>query len=150
MRAVVQRVGSTSVTVEGRVVGAIGPGLLVLLGVEVGDTEEDLEWLAGKVVRLRVFADAEGRMNRSLTEAGGELLVVSQFTLLASTRKGNRPSWDRAAGPVEAEGMYRKAVARLQELVDRPVATGEFGAHMDVALVNDGPVTLVIDSRWKE
>jgi D-tyrosyl-tRNA(Tyr) deacylase len=123
---------------------------LVLLGVEVGDTEEDLEWLAGKLVRLRVFPDDEGRMNRSLTESGGDLMVVSQFTLLASTRKGNRPSWDRAAGPDEAEGMYRKAVARLQELMGRTVATGEFGAHMEVALVNDGPVTLVIDSRWKE
>jgi len=150
MRALVQRVAEASVTVEGRVQGRIGGGLLVLLGVEVGDTRDDGVWLAGKVARLRVFADEAGLMNRSVMELGGELLVVSQFTLHASTRKGNRPSYTRAAAPAEAVPLYESFVGELAAVSGRPVATGVFGADMKVALVNDGPVTLLLDSRNPE
>lgn len=151
MRAVVQRVRSATVAIGGEVRSAIGPGLLVLLGVGHGDTAEDIEWLAGKIVRMRLFADGAGIMNRSLLEVGGEVMVVSQFTLHASTKKGNRPSYCAAAPPAEAAARYREFVGRIAELVPgRPVATGEFGAMMDVALVNDGPVTIIIDSRGRE
>jgi D-tyrosyl-tRNA(Tyr) deacylase len=151
MRAVVQRVLRASVTVEGAVVGEIGPGLLVLVGVAADDTEEDLAWLAGKIVGQKLFPDESGRMNLSVTESGGGgVLVVSQFTLLASTRKGTKSSWHRAAGPEVAVPLYERFVRKMEELLGRPVATGEFGAMMEVALVNDGPVTLVLDSRLRE
>jgi D-tyrosyl-tRNA(Tyr) deacylase len=150
MRAVVQRVSRASVTVEGSVVGEIGPGLLVLVGIAADDAEEDLAWLAGKIVGQKLFPDESGRMNLSATESGGGVLVVSQFTLLASTRKGTKPSWHRAAGPEVAVPLYERFVRKMEELLGRPVATGEFGAMMEVALVNDGPVTLVLDSRLRE
>jgi D-aminoacyl-tRNA deacylase len=150
MRAVVQRVSRASVMVEGEVVGKIGEGLLVLLGVAADDTEEDLAWLAGKVVQQKLFPDESGRMNLSVAEGGGGVLVVSQFTLLASTRKGTKPSWHRAAGPELAIPLYEAFVRKMEELTARAVATGRFGAMMEVELVNDGPVTLVLDSRWRE
>lgn len=131
-------------------VGAIGRGLLVLVGKEDADTAEDIEWLAAKIVNLRIFADDTGTMNRSVIDIGGELLVVSQFTLFASTRKGTRPSWHRAARPETAIPLYEALVRRLGELLGRPVATGRFGAMMQVALVNDGPVTLLLDTKARE
>lgn len=150
MRAVVQRVSSASLTIDDHPHASIGPGLLILVGVEEADGPADLEWLSGKLVRLRVFPDAEGVMNRSLLEAGGELLVVSQFTLFASTRKGNRPSYARAARPEIAIPLYEAFVQRLAAELGRRVATGVFGAHMRITLTNDGPVTLVIDSQARE
>jgi D-tyrosyl-tRNA(Tyr) deacylase len=150
MRAVIQRVSQASVTIGGRVKSAIPRGLLVLLGIEAADTGEDLEWLSGKIVRLRIFNDDEGLMNRSIQETGGDLLVVSQFTLHASTKKGNRPSFIRAAKPEFAVPMYERFVARLSADLGKPVFTGEFGADMKVALVNDGPVTIVMDSKGRE
>lgn len=150
MRALVQRVASAAVAVDGREVGRIGRGLLVLLGVEQGDGDSDLDWLVGKVHRLRIFPDEAGKMNRALGDIGGEALVVSQFTLLASTAHGNRPDFLRAAAPAEADRLYRAFAARLQELLGRPVPTGVFAADMAVSLVNDGPVTLLIDSRRRE
>lgn len=150
MRAVVQRVAEASVVVDGEVVGAIGPGALVLLGVETGDTAEELAWLVGKVAGLRIFADEAGQMNRALEEVGGEALVVSQFTLLASTRKGRRPSYVRSAPPAEAEPLYERFCASLAERLGKPVARGIFGADMRVGLVNDGPVTVVVDTRLRE
>lgn len=150
MRAVVQRVSEASVEIGGERRAHIGTGILVLLGIEAGDTEEDLEWLCGKVVRLRIFPDDDGVMNVDIGQAHGELLLVSQFTLHASTVKGNRPSYLRAAGPEEAVPLYLRAKQRLTELLGRPVRTGEFGADMQVALVNNGPVTLVIDSKLRE
>lgn len=150
MRAMVQRVAEASVRIGGRLHGEIRHGLLVLLGIEVGDTEEDLEWLCGKIARMRLFPDAEGVMNLDVNEAQGEILLVSQFTLHASTRKGNRPSYIRAARPGEAVPLYLRAKQFLGELTQARVKTGEFGADMQVALINDGPVTIVIDSRTKE
>jgi D-tyrosyl-tRNA(Tyr) deacylase len=150
MRAVLQRVTSASVSVGDEVVGAIGRGLLVLVGKESADAAEDVEWLAAKIVNLRLFADDTGTMNRSVLEIGGEILVVSQFTLFASTRKGTRPSWHRAARPDHAVPLYESLVRRLGELLGRPVATGRFGAMMQVALVNDGPVTLLLDTKARE
>lgn len=150
MRAVVQRVASASVTVEGRETGRIGRGFLILLGVEAGDGDGDLEWLVGKVHRLRIFPDAQGRMSLALGDIAGEALVISQFTLLASTGHGNRPDFLRAAKPDEAKRLYLRFVERLAELLARPVATGIFAADMAVSLLNDGPVTIVIDSRLKE
>ena len=150
MRAVVQRVSRASVTVEERVTGSIAGGLLVLVGVTADDGEEDIVWLAGKIVGQKLFADENGRMNFSVMESGGGVLVVSQFTLLASTRKGTKPSWHRAAGPEMAVPLYEAFVRKMEELLGRPVATGEFGAMMEVALVNDGPLTLVLDSRLRE
>lgn len=125
-------------------------GMLVLLGIEVGDAETDLEWLCGKIARLRIFPDADGVMNLDITQAGGELLLVSQFTLHAGTAKGNRPSYIRAARPEEAIPLYLRMKQRLGEVSGRPVKSGEFGADMQVALVNDGPVTIIIDSRTRE
>lgn len=145
MRAVVQRVSRAEVRVDGAVVGAIRKGLLVLLGVAAADTERDAAWLAEKVVGLRVFPDSAGAMNVPLLEAGGGLLVVSQFTLLGDCRKGRRPSFVDAAAPERADALYREFVARARAL-GAPVATGVFRAHMDVELVNDGPVTLLLDS----
>jgi D-aminoacyl-tRNA deacylase len=150
MRAVIQRVSQAQVTIAGAVKGAIGPGLAVLLAVEPADTAEDLEWLSGKIVRLRIFNDDQGVMNRSVQEIGGDILVVSQFTLFASTRKGNRPSYSRSAGPDLAVPLYEQFVARLGLDLGKPVATGEFGAHMVVSLANDGPVTIIMDSKLKE
>ncbi|WKZ66085.1 MAG: D-aminoacyl-tRNA deacylase [Flavobacteriales bacterium] len=150
MRAVVQRVSEAAVTIGGVEHGRIRPGLLVLLGVQAGDTVDDLEWLCGKIARLRIFPDEAGVMNRDVTQAHGEVLLVSQFTLHASTVKGNRPSYLRAARPEEAMPLYLRAKQRLAELVGRPVKTGEFGADMKVSLVNDGPVTIIIDSRTRE
>lgn len=150
MRTVIQRVSEASVTIGGRVRSAIGGGLLVLVAVEDADTPEDIEWLAGKLVRLRIFADAAGLMNRSVQDVGGDILVVSQFTLFASTKKGNRPSYLRSARPEVAIPRYEAFVARLAVELGRPVHTGEFGADMKVALVNDGPVTLTMDTKARE
>jgi len=150
MRAVIQRVSEASVTINGQVKGSIGHGLLVLVAVEPADTAEDVEWLSGKIVRLRIFNDEQGVMNCSVQEVGGELLVVSQFTLFASTKKGNRPSYSRAAPPAIAIPIYQDFIRKLEIDLGRPVATGEFGADMKVALVNDGPVTIVIDTKQRE
>ncbi len=150
MRAVVQRVAAAGVTIGGTVRGAIRGGLLVLLAVEEADAAEDIEWLSGKIVRLRIFDDEHGVMNRSVQEANGDILLVSQFTLFASTKKGNRPSYSRSARPEIAVPLYEQFIARLTQDLGRPVQTGEFGAHMQVSLVNDGPVTIVIDSKARE
>ncbi len=150
MRAVIQRVSSARVTVAGETTGEINRGLLILLGIAPGDTTADVEWLATKVCALRIFGDLEEKMNRSVVEVGGGLLVVSQFTLFASTRKGTRPSFNDAAKPDVAIPLYEAFNALAAALLGRPVATGRFGARMDVALVNDGPVTLIIDSRVRE
>ncbi|QKS30782.1 D-aminoacyl-tRNA deacylase [Accumulibacter sp.] len=150
MRVVVQRVGEARVDVAGETVGAIAAGLLVFAGFEESDGDGDLDRMAGKLVRLRIFADAAGMMNRSVIDIGGEVLAVSQFTLFASTRKGNRPSWQRAAPPTVAQPLFERFVARLEGALGRPVPTGIFAADMQVHLVNDGPVTLVIDSRQPE
>lgn len=150
MRAVIQRVAESKVTIAGSVKDAIGPGLVVLLGVEDADTTEDIEWLSGKIVRLRIFNDDSGVMNRSVQEAGGDILLISQFTLFASTKKGNRPSYTRAARPEIAVPLYEKFIARLTQELGKPVQTGEFGAHMDVTLTNDGPVTIIMDSKLRE
>jgi D-tyrosyl-tRNA(Tyr) deacylase len=150
MRAVIQRVSRASVSVNGVARSSIGRGLLVLLGIGEADGEEDVAWLAGKIARMRLFPDAQGVMNVSLQEAGGEALVVSQFTLHASTRKGNRPSYIRAARPETAVPLYEMFVAALAAELGRPVRTGDFGAMMEVGLVNDGPVTILIDSKNRE
>ena len=150
MRVVVQRVSEASVTVDGQVSGQIGPGLLVLAGFEDADGEADLDWMAGKIVRLRIMADDSGVMNRSVLEAGGEILAVSQFTLYASVKKGNRPSWSRAARGDVSQPLFERFVTKLAAELGKPVPTGVFGADMQVALVNDGPVTLTIDSRQPE
>lgn len=150
MRAVIQRVSEAAVDIGGDRHAHIHNGLLVLLGVEIGDTEEDLEWLCGKIVRLRIFPDQDGVMNLDVQQVRGELLVVSQFTLHASTAKGNRPSYLRAARPEEAMPLYLRAKQRLGELLGRPVRSGEFGADMQVQLINDGPVTIIIDSKLRE
>ena len=150
MRAVVQRVSRAAVTVGGAVTGEIGRGLLVLVGIATDDTSDDIGWLAGKIAQQKLFPDESGRMNLSVTEIGGGVLVVSQFTLLASTRKGTKPSWHRAAGPEAALPLYEEFVRAMEVMLGRPVATGEFGAMMHVELVNDGPVTLVLDSRLRE
>lgn len=150
MRAVVQRVSKASVAVGGVPVAEIGRGLLVLLGVSVDDAEEDVLWLAAKIARMRIFADDVQAMNRSVIDVAGEALVVSQFTLQASTRKGNRPSFVAAARPEAAVSLYESFVERLSREIGRPVPTGRFGADMQVSLVNDGPVTIVIDSRLRE
>jgi D-aminoacyl-tRNA deacylase len=150
MRAVVQRVSSASVTIEGTVRSQINGGLLVLVAFEDTDSSEDIEWLAGKLVRLRVFNDEQGVMNRSVQETGGEILVVSQFTLYASTKKGSRPSYIRSARPEVAIPLYEQFVARLGVEFGKSIHTGEFGADMKVAMVNDGPVTIVIDTKARE
>ena len=150
MRAVIQRVLSASVTIDGKVKSAIGRGLLVLLGVGHEDTQEDIDWLSRKIAGLRIFDDASGVMNLSVVEASGEALVVSQFTLMASTKKGNRPSYVAAAGHEKAIPMYEAFCRALSTAIGRPVGTGQFGADMKVSLVNDGPVTICIDTRNKE
>lgn len=150
MRAVIQRVSRASVTIQNAVKGQIQQGLLVLLAVEEADGAEDIEWLSGKIVRLRVFPDENGVMNCSVQEAGGDILVVSQFTLFASTRKGNRPSYSRSAGSEKAIPLYEAFVQRLTADLGKPVPIGEFGADMQVDLTNDGPVTIIIDSKLRE
>lgn len=150
MRAVIQRVSSARVTVGDRVTGEIGPGLLVLLGVHREDTPDDAAWLCAKIPKLRIFDDEQGQMNRSVVDLAGGILVVSQFTLYGSTKKGTRPSWNDAARPEQAIPLYEQCCALLAAELGRPVATGEFGAMMQVSLVNDGPVTVVIDSRLRE
>jgi D-tyrosyl-tRNA(Tyr) deacylase len=147
MRTVIQRVQHASVTVEGRITGQIGPGLLVLAGFAPDDTPATLDWMARKLVQLRIFSDDEGKMNRSVQDVSGQILVVSQFTLLADARKGNRPSYIGAAPPPIAIPLYEQFVQRLEQLLGYTVPTGEFGADMQVSLLNDGPVTIVLDSK---
>ena len=150
MRCVIQRVGRAEVTIEARTVGRIGPGLLVLVGVEEGDTSADADWVAEKTARMRIFADEAGKMNRSVVDIDGGLLVVSQFTLHAATQKGNRPSFLRAARPEEAVPLYERFLSSLELEAARPVARGVFAADMEVSLANDGPVTILLDSRRRE
>jgi D-aminoacyl-tRNA deacylase len=150
MRVVVQRVGEASVAVDGQIAGKIGHGLLILAGFEDADSVGDLDWMAGKIVRMRLFPDDAGVMNRNVREAGGEILAVSQFTLYASVKKGNRPSWSRAARGEISEPMFQNFVAKLAQELGRPVSNGVFGADMQVGLVNDGPVTVYVDSRSPE
>jgi D-tyrosyl-tRNA(Tyr) deacylase len=150
MRALIQRVREAAVAVDGARVAAIGPGLLLLAGIAADDGDDDRDWLARKIVALRVFGDDAGVMNRSVVEAGGAVLAVSQFTLFASTRKGNRPSWSGAAPRDVARPRFDALVAALERELGRPVPTGVFGADMQVALVNDGPVTIFLDSRRRE
>jgi D-aminoacyl-tRNA deacylase len=150
MRAVIQRVSKAEVVIAQQVVGSIEQGLLVLLAVEDADTAEDIEWLTAKLVRLRIFDDEQGVMNRSVQEIEGSILVVSQFTLFASTRKGNRPSYSRSAKPEVAIPMYEQFLQSLTQALGKPVQSGRFGADMKVSLTNDGPVTIIIDSKLKE
>ena len=150
MRALIQRVSEASVTIEGRVRSEISFGALILLGIEEADTQEDINWLSGKISRLRIFADDEGVMNRSLQDVDGEALVVSQFTLHASTKKGNRPSYIKAARPDTAVPLYEAFVKQLGSDLGKAVSTGEFGADMKVSLLNDGPVTIWIDTKNRE
>jgi len=150
MRAILQRVSSASVTIDGRLNGQIGPGLLLLLGIAQGDTPEDGDWLAQKIAKMRIFSDEAGQMNRSLQDIGGDVLVVSQFTLFASTRKGTRPSFNAAAAPLLAESLYNNFVRQLEAVLGRAVPTGQFATLMQVALVNDGPVTLIVDTKTRE
>lgn len=150
MRLVIQRVSEAQVSVDGEVVGAVGCGFMILVGIEHGDTEADVDWLAAKTVGLRVFDDEAGVMNRSIADIGGEILAVSQFTLTASTRRGNRPSYIRAAGHDLAVPLYESYCRKLEALLGRPTRRGRFGADMKVSLVNDGPVTIIIDSRLRE
>jgi D-tyrosyl-tRNA(Tyr) deacylase len=150
MRAVIQRVSRASVTIDTQLKSAIEGGLLVLLGIEDTDTTEDIEWLSGKIVNLRIFNDSAGVMNVSVKETGGGILLVSQFTLHASTKKGNRPSYIRASKPDIAIPLYEKMISRLEADLGKPIGTGEFGADMKVELLNDGPVTIVIDTKSRE
>ncbi len=150
MRAVIQRVTKASVTIDNNIHSQIGAGLLVLVGIEDADTAEDIEWLSGKIVNLRIFNDENGVMNVAIKDNGGDILVVSQFTLHASTKKGNRPSYIKASKPEFAIPMYEKFVTQLNNDLGKPVYTGVFGADMKVDLCNDGPVTIVVDSRNKE
>ena len=150
MRAVIQRVTEASVKVDGSIVGEIQAGLLILLGIEDADTVEDIEWLCGKVVNLRIFNDEQNVMNLSVLDNGGDILLISQFTLQASIKKGNRPSYLKAAKPEIANPIYELMINRLEHALGKPVACGKFGADMKVALLNDGPVTIIIDTKNKE
>lgn len=150
MRAVIQRVSQASVTIHSIIRSSIGNGLLVLVGIEDADTPEDIEWLSNKIVNLRIFNDEQGVMNVSVKENGGDIILVSQFTLHAATKKGNRPSYIRASKPDIAIPLYEKMVAQLEKDLGKPIGTGEFGADMKVSLLNDGPVTIVIDTKNKE
>jgi len=150
MRALLQRVREARVEIDARMVAAINAGLLVLVGIAPDDGPADIDWLARKVVDLRIFDDEHGVMNRAVGDVGGDVLAVSQFTLYASTRKGNRPSWSNAAPPEIAKPLFEALVAALSERIGKPVQSGVFGAHMQVALVNDGPVTILLDSRVRE
>ncbi len=150
MRAVIQRVSSASVTIEGKIKSAIENGLMVLIGIEDADAKEDIEWLSAKIINLRIFNDDNGVMNVSVKDKGGDVLLVSQFTLQASTKKGNRPSYLRASKPEIAVPLYEKMIAQLENDLGKKIFTGEFGADMKVALVNDGPVTIIIDTKNRE
>lgn len=150
MRAVIQRVTYASVTIDGNIFSSIEQGLLVLLGIEDADTDEDITWLSNKIANLRIFNDTDGVMNKSLLETGGNLLLVSQFTLHAATKKGNRPSYIKASKPPVAIPLYEKMIVQLQNDLTKPIQTGVFGADMKVALLNDGPVTIIIDTKVKE
>jgi D-tyrosyl-tRNA(Tyr) deacylase len=150
MRAVIQRVSEASVTVEGNITGKIERGLLVLIGIEDADNEEDIIWLTNKMIQLRIFNDDQGVMNKSLADIGGDILLVSQFTLHASTKKGNRPSYIRASKPDVAIKLYEKMIISLERATGKKIATGIFGADMKVRLLNDGPVTIIIDTKNKE
>ena len=150
MRVVIQRVSHASVTIEGQKKSQIGAGFLILLGIEQTDTQEDIAWLVRKIIGLRVFDDENGVMNKDILETGGDIIVVSQFTLMASYKKGNRPSWIRAAGHEVAIPLYNSFVELLTEALGKPVGTGEFGADMKVELLNDGPVTICMDTKNKE
>lgn len=150
MRCVIQRVRQASVIIGGRVKSSIGPGVLLFLGIEEQDTDEDIDWLSGKISRLRIFSDENGVMNRSLVETGGNAIVVSQFTLFAATKKGNRPSYIRAARPESAIPLYEKFITRFEAALGKKVGTGEFGADMQVEILNDGPVTIWMDTKDRE
>ena len=150
MRAVIQRVTHASVTIEGNKKSEIGDGFLILLGIESADNQEDIEWLTHKIVSLRIFDDEAGVMNKSIMDIGGDIIVVSQFTLMASYKKGNRPSWIKAAGHEVAIPLYNTFVEELSKALGKPVGTGEFGAEMQVELINDGPVTICMDTKNKE
>ena len=150
MRAIIQRVSSASVTIDGQIHSQIGKGLLVLAGIEDADTDEDIQWLSGKIVNLRIFDDADGVMNESVIEQGGEILVVSQFTLHASYKKGNRPSYIKASKPDHAVPVYEKMIKQLSNDLGKAIGTGVFGADMKVLLLNDGPVTIFMDTKDKE
>jgi D-tyrosyl-tRNA(Tyr) deacylase len=150
MKAVIQRVSKASVTIDGKIKSSIAQGLLILLGIEDTDTDEDSEWLSSKIVNLRIFNDENGVMNVSVKDAGGDIILVSQFTLHASTKKGNRPSYIKASKPEFAITMYEKMIAQLQTDIGKPIQTGYFGADMKVELLNDGPVTIIIDTKNKE
>lgn len=150
MRVVIQRVSKASVTIDNKITSKIGNGLLILLGIENEDSNEDIDWLCSKIARLRIFNDDNGVMNLSVADSVGEILVVSQFTLHASTKKGNRPSYIKAAKPDFAVPMYEKFVKQLESETRQKIQTGEFGAMMDVELVNDGPVTIIVDSKYRE
>ena len=150
MRAIIQRVSSASVTIDGQIHSQIGKGLLVLAGIEDADTDEDIQWLSGKIVNLRIFDDADGVMNESVIEQGGEILLVSQFTLHASYKKGNRPSYIKASKPDYAVPVYEKMIKQLSNDLGKAVGTGVFGADMKVALLNDGPVTIFMDTKNRE
>jgi D-aminoacyl-tRNA deacylase len=150
MRSVIQRVTKASVMIDGKINGSIGAGLLVFLGIEDADNEEDIEWLSGKIINLRIFNDEAGVMNRSLLEIAGDILLISQFTLHASTKKGNRPSYIKAGKPDIAIPLYEKMIQQLTGKLGKDISTGIFGADMKVELLNDGPVTIVIDSKNKE
>jgi len=150
MRAVVQRVSEASVTIEGVEVATIQAGLLILLGIEDADTQEDINWLVPKIIKLRIFGDDEGLMNRSIEDINGNIIVVSQFTLFAATKKGNRPSYIRAARPEKAIPLYELFVKHLEKELGKPVQTGQFGADMKVRLLNEGPVTILIDTKSRE
>jgi len=150
MRAVIQRVSQASVRVDDRITGSVGPGLLVFLGIEDADQQEDIDWLSNKILNLRIFNDENGVMNISVKDCGGDILLVSQFTLHASTKKGNRPSYIKASKPELAIPVYERMIARLESDLGKTVQCGIFGADMKVALVNDGPVTIIIDSKSRE
>ena len=150
MRAVVQRVTEASVTVNDKKIASIKNGLLILLGIEAADTDLDIEWLSGKILRMRIFDDENDVMNKSLLDQGGDAIVVSQFTLYASTKKGNRPSYIKAAKPEIAIPLYKKFVTNFEKGLGKEVGTGQFGANMKVSLLNDGPVTIILDSKNKE
>ncbi|MBQ9525009.1 MAG: D-tyrosyl-tRNA(Tyr) deacylase [Bacteroidaceae bacterium] len=150
MRAVIQRVTHASVTIEGNKRSEIGDGFLILLGIESADNQEDIEWLTHKIIGLRIFDDEAGVMNKSITDIGGDIIVVSQFTLMASYKKGNRPSWIKAAGHEVAIPLYNTFVEELSKALGKPIGTGEFGAEMQVELINDGPVTICMDTKNKE
>jgi D-tyrosyl-tRNA(Tyr) deacylase len=150
MRALIQRVTQTSVSVDRKIKSEIGKGLLVFLGIEESNSNEDIDWLAGKISRLRIFPDEQGVMNRSVMEVNGDILLISQFTLHAGTKKGNRPSYIRAARPETAIPLYEKFIAKIEALLNKQIGTGEFGAHMEVSLINDGPVTIFIDTKNRE